>query len=168
MTLALASPHVDTAVARRALLGLVLGAMVPGIALASRPAEVVLPAPESLAGELSAALAAGQPLVVLVSLDGCPFCKLVRQAYLGPLRSENGQRVVQIDMGSARRLAGFRGELATHDQLVRAWGVKTAPTVLFFGRGGREIAARLVGASIPDFYGAYLQDRLQAARRSLG
>ena len=32
----------------------------------------------------------------------------------------------------------------------------------------KEIAPRLEGASIPDFYGAYLDDRLRTARRDLG
>jgi hypothetical protein len=45
--------------------------------------------------------------------------------------------------------------------------VDVAPTVLFFGRTGREVAPRLVGAS-RDFYGAYLEQRLETARRNLG
>jgi hypothetical protein len=40
--------------------------------------------------------------------------------------------------------------------------------VLFFGKGGSEVAQRLVGASIPDFYGAYLEERLRQARTGLG
>jgi hypothetical protein len=39
--------------------------------------------------------------------------------------------------------------------------------VLFFGPGAREVAPRLVGLS-PDFYGAYLDQRLDTARRRLG
>lgn len=45
--------------------------------------------------------------------------------------------------------------------------MKAAPTLLFLGADGREVAARLQGASIPDFYGAYLEERLQTARREL-
>ena len=45
--------------------------------------------------------------------------------------------------------------------------IKVAPTVLFFGRAGVEIAERLVGGYIPDFYGAYLDERLRLARAVL-
>ena len=60
------------------------------------------------------------------------------------------------------------GAATTHDSILRSWRVGVAPTVLFFGKGAREVAPRLAGASIPDFYGSYLDDRLRTALRSLG
>lgn len=126
-----------------------------------------LPAPVSLADELFAALRVGRPLVVMASLDGCPYCKLVRDSHLAPLRADTGQPVVQLDMGSAKAVRDFRNVGTTHNDLLRAWGVKIAPTLLFFGKGHAEAASRLVGAAIPDFYGAYLDERLRAASRGL-
>ena len=60
----------------------------------------------------------------------------------------------------------LQGQSTTHDALVRAWQVKAAPTVLFLGPGGREVADRLVGGS-PDFYSAYLDGRLERARQAV-
>jgi hypothetical protein len=91
-----------------------------------------------------------------------------RDSYLAPLRGDTGQPVVQLDMGSVRLVRDFEGAQKSHDQLLRSWGVAVAPTVLFFGKGAREAAPRLAGASIPDFYGAYLKDRLCTARRTVG
>ena len=54
----------------------------------------------------------------------------------------------------------------THAELVRAWKVTIAPTVLFLGAGGREVAERLEGGS-PDFYSGYLDQRLEQARRAI-
>ena len=136
-----------------------------GDALAIEPP--LLPAAQSLPDELQAALRTGSPLVVMVSLDGCPFCKVARENYLRAAGPAEGLPVVQVDMRSARTLRDFAGATATHDQMVRAWGVKLAPTVLFFGRGGVEVAQRLNGGYIPDFYGAYLDERLAQARKAL-
>jgi hypothetical protein len=130
-------------------------------------AGAVLPIPQSLADELAQALKISQPLVVMVSLTGCPFCRVARDSYLEPLRREEGMPVVQIDMRSAVPLLDFKRGPVTHDQLVRAWNVKVAPTVLFFGPGGKEVAERLEGGYIADFYGAYLEQRLQKARAAL-
>lgn len=127
----------------------------------------LLPAAQSLPDELQQALRTGSPLVVMVSLDGCPFCKVARENYLAPLHQQEGLPVVQVDMRSARTVRNFAGATATHDQMVRTWGVKLAPTVLFFGRGGVEVAQRLNGGYIPDFYGAYLDERLAQARKAL-
>lgn len=127
-----------------------------------------LPIAVLLTDELAAALRAKAPLLVMVSLDGCVHCALVRDQHLVPLRAQGRQPVVQVDMRSDRPLVDFAGQRRTHDQVVRSWGVDAAPTLLFFGHEGREIAPRLRGASIPDFYGAYLEDRIQIARRELG
>lgn len=130
-------------------------------------AGVALPVPTSLPDELAAALKRGSPLLVMVSVDGCPFCKVARENYLAPLQRQTGLAVVQIDMRSRQMVQGFGGVPQTQDQLIRSWGIKVAPTVLFFGRGGVEVAERLVGGYIPDFYGAYLDDRLRTARAAV-
>lgn len=143
--------------------------LLPLALLAARPvlAAAVLPTPASLARALEAALRAKQPLVVLASLDGCPYCEIVRNNYLAPLQRDERLPVVQLELAVPRPVLDFDGRPSSHDQLLRLWGVKAAPTVLFFGQGGREVAPRLVGASV-DFYAAYLEQRLAAARRSLG
>lgn len=136
-----------------------------GIAGVARAAT--LPAPRSLAEELDRALRRRRPLLVMASLDGCPFCMTVRDHHLAPLQAQTGQPIVQLDLGSTRPVAGFDGRVGTHAQLLREWKVGVAPSVLFFGHGGREVAERLVGASIPDFYGAYLDQRLATALKSI-
>lgn len=133
----------------------------------SRAAPVTLPTTASLPDELAQALKKGGFLLVMVSLEGCPFCKVARENYLTPLRTQQGQSMVQIDMRNRLAIQNFNGATLTQDELIRSWGIKVAPTVLFFGPGGVEIAERLVGGYIPDFYGAYLDDRLRIARAAL-
>lgn len=154
--------------ARRRLL--LAGAALAGLPLsgiAQSAGRVTLAPAVSLPDELAQALRARQPLVVLVSLDGCPFCRMARDSYLGPLRDEQHQAMVQVDMQRKRQVVDFSGKSVTHDDLVKAWAVSVAPTVLFFGPGGKELAPRLVGASLPDFYGAYLDERVHMARRAI-
>ena len=127
-------------------------------------APVALPTTDSLQASLAQALQAKQPLVVMVSLHGCPFCKVVRENYLHPLLA-SGLQVVQVDMRDNRALIDFDGTSLTQDAWVRKQGIKLAPTVLFFGAQGREVATRLKGAYLPDFYGAYLDEQLAVARR---
>ncbi len=135
--------------------------------LASMGTAATLPVPESLQAALAAALKNRDPLVVLASLEGCPFCKVVRDSYLAPLHKESGLPVIQLDSGSRRAVLDLHGRASTHDALLRAWGIRVTPTVLFLGPAGAEVAPRLVGASIPDFYGAYLDERLRIARTRL-
>ena len=130
-------------------------------------AAVTLPVPASLQQELAAALKAGQPLVLMVSLDGCPYCKIARENYLAPLVREQGLRVVQINMQHREALKDLQGRDTTQAQLIADLKVSVAPTLLFYGRGGQEAAPRLEGMGSLDFYGAYLEQRVQAARQTL-
>ena len=146
---------------RRSLLMASVGAALVHTAHAAAP---MLPTSQLLADELHQALASGNPLLVLVSLEGCPFCRIARENYLLPLHQRNGLPVVQIDMRSKQMVKNFQGLMQTHDEWIRSMNVKVAPTILFFGRGGAEVVERMTGGYIPDFYGAYLDDRLRQAK----
>lgn len=137
------------------------------VSLQSMASPATLPTSASLLDELALALKVNNPLVVMVSLEGCPFCKIARENYLGPMRMQQGLPVVQIDMRNRLAIKDLKGVTTTQDDLIRSWGVKVAPTLLFFGRGGAEVAERMVGGYIPDFYGAYLDERLRVARASI-
>ena len=146
---------------RRQLLALSSIGLVVSTANAG-PVELQLA--DSLSDVLAQALAKRMPLLVMMSLEGCPFCKVARNNYLGPLRDQQGVPIVQVNMRTSQSIKDFGGLMSTHDQMAKGWGIKIAPTVLFFGHSGAEVAERLVGGYIPDFYGAYLDERLRLAQ----
>ena len=149
---------------RQGMMRVALGAAMVSGAGRGWAAEKTLPTTDSLPDVLQTALQVKQPLVVMVSLHGCPFCKVVRENYLVPLHEKEGLHVVQIDMRDRRTIKDFAGNVQTQDELIRKWGIKIAPTVLFFGASGKEVAKRLNGAYLPDFYNSYLEEQLSAAR----
>ncbi len=144
-----------------------------GVSLAATPVwaqlarfAATLPAAQSLPDELARALKNNQPLIVMVSLDGCVFCHQARQSHLSPLHRA-GTAIVQVDMRNNQPVLDFAGKLTTHDELTRRWKVSITPTLLFFGHGGREVAERMEGAYLPDFYGPYLEERMAQSRKVL-
>lgn len=127
-----------------------------------------LPTPASLRGAAQAAAARGEPLVVMTTLKGCVYCELVRTNYLAPMRREALVAAVQIDvMDRQSPLQGFAGDTTTPADQARTWKARFTPTVMFFGPDGQELAERLVGVAVPDFYGEYLEARLLEARSKL-
>lgn len=147
---------------REWVLGAGLACALPG----AFAADGELPVPASMADALAAALTRREPLVVMASLVGCPFCRIVREHYLLPAWRD-GAAVVQIDFRDPRSVRDWEGRATTQGALVKTLGVSVAPTVMFFGRGGREVAERLSGTYISDFYGAYLEQRLEQARAAV-
>ena len=145
-----------------------LGLSVLGISNAALAKDSALPVPTSLPEVAKQAFTKGEPLVLLISLRGCPYCEMVRRSYLLPGRKDNGLQAWQITVDDrAALLTGFDGKPTTAAAQVKLWEATFTPTVLFLGPRGQELAERLVGASIPDFYGAYLDERLQTARKAL-
>ncbi len=156
----------QTAWRRREFSGaLVAGALLPATA---RAKDSALPVPASLPAVTEAAMRLGEPLVLLMTLPGCPFCELVRRSYLMPARQDAGLHAWQLDVSNrTTALLGFDGKPTTAALQTAAWKASFTPTVLFLGLHGQVLAERLVGVAVPDFYGAYLEDRLAAARKVL-
>ncbi len=153
---------------RRQFSAIVLASISAGLAKAQSPAGPLaasLPLARSLPDEAARAFKRGEPLVVLVSLEGCTYCRLVRESYLAPWMAQ-GLPVVQIDWRGSLPLQDF-GATGTHDDAARRLRIRVAPTLLFFGPEGREVAPRLVGVANADFYGAYLDMRIEQARRAM-
>lgn len=152
-------------VRRRLCLQLLLAGAAPAWA-ALDASERLLPTSQRLQSDLALALARKQPLVVMASLHGCPYCKIVREHYLLPLQ-QSGALVTQIHFLSPEPLRDWDGVATTHGGMVRQLSIEVAPTVLFYGAAHKEVAERLSGSSIPDFYGAYLDERMQTARAAV-
>jgi thioredoxin-related protein len=130
------------------------------------PDRARLPAAADLPAQVRAALARGQPLVLMVTLAGCGFCDIVRRHYLAPLNAAGALVAAQIDLRGPRQLRAPDGRPMRESELVQQWGVARVPTLLFLGARGEELAPRLVGFS-EHFYGGYLDAALAAARQRL-
>lgn len=111
------------------------------------------------------------PLIVLVSLAGCPHCEVVRRSHLLPLMRDAvvGDKPVirQVELNGREVLRDFDGTEITHAEFARRHKVKIAPVVFFLNDKGALLAAPLVGSMIPDFYGAYFDAAFNEAKAKL-
>jgi len=146
---------------REALVLLAAGLAAPAMA------ETSLPRTKSLQEAARSATGRGEPLLLLVSLPGCPYCEQVRSTALLPLVRETSAAAVQIDLGNLDTLVDLDGVTRTQDDVATRLQARFAPTVLFLGANGEALAERLVGAGIVDFYAAQVERRLEIARRAV-
>ena len=158
-------PCMTAPIQRRNFVGLACLASASGV-FAQSGGHSLLPMPQSLQDELSKAIQQKQVLTVMVSLEGCPFCRIARNSHLVPMQKA-GTAIVQLDMRSSQAVLDFQGRKTTHDQLIKQWRISIAPTLLFFGPGGKEVAERMEGGYQPDFYGPYLEERMAKGRQAL-
>lgn len=133
-----------------------------------------LPAARNLAADGKNAEQSGLPLIVLVSLAGCPHCEVVRRSHLLPLlpllrdAAEKPKAIIrQVEINGNERLRDFSGKEMSHAEFARHHKANIAPVVFFFNAKGELLTAPLIGSMIPDFYGAYFDAALNEARSKL-
>jgi len=91
---------------------------------------------------------------------------VVRNSYLGPMHLKGEVYAVQVNMLDRKTpLQDLQGNITTPHAQARVWKARMAPTLLFLDANGNEIAERMEGMTIADFYGAYLQERIDTARK---
>lgn len=127
----------------------------------------MLPAAENLEQLATDAEAAGKPLVLLFSLPDCPYCKVVRRNYLGPmLREPNPPVIRELTMTSRQSIRDYDGAMTTPAALARRYGVVVAPTLVFVDADGEMLVDPLVGGD-NQFYIAYLDRAFDESRKKL-
>ncbi len=130
-----------------------------------------LPAARNLAFDGKSAERSGLPLIVLVSLAGCPHCEVVRRSHLLPLLRDGVGTpkaiIRQVEVNGSERLRDFNGKEMSHAEFARHHKASVAPVVFFFNAKGALLTAPLIGSMIPDFYGAYFDAALNEAKSKL-
>lgn len=109
----------------------------------------------------------GQPLVLMVSLPGCPWCELLRRNYLTPMRKE-GLHAFEFMIHERRmQLVDFQAQRTTPSALSDRLKVTITPSLLFFNAQGQELVPRIEGVASAEMIGAILDERLALARQKL-
>jgi thioredoxin-related protein len=122
-----------------------------------------------LAADARFAAARGVPLVVLYSRDDCSWCEKVRREHLGPLSRDPAKPSVirELHMDRATPLLDFGGRRTTSADFAKQVQARFAPTVMFHGPDGAQLAESIVGFRLADFYGAYLERAIEEAHSRL-
>lgn len=145
----------------------VLAAWLASSAALAQPRETPLPTPASLQTAALLAQSKGEPLVLLVSVAGCPWCELLRRNYLTPMRAE-GLQAFQIKVNDrTTAVADFKALASTGADIADTYQAKLTPSVLFLNAQGVEIAPRIAGVASADLLGTQLDSALRLARERL-
>lgn len=158
--------HRRTPLASRCL----LAALLALGSTAATAGETDLPTAFNLAAEAAQANRAGKPLIILYSRTDCKYCETVKRDYLKPLAKNpqhRGVLVRQINQDSEVALTDFNGNKTTQAAFASAENIKLVPVVAFYGPQGKQLAERMVGAGVPDFYQGYLDEAIAKSAAAL-
>lgn len=150
--------------------GILACAFVAAAAADGAPHGDVAPA-QDLAADGRDAAATGRVIVVLFSTAGCPWCSRVREEFLKPMlaNADDRRRIIvrEVDIDARAALVDFSGEATTHARFAAARRVRIAPTLAFLGPDGAPLAEPVVGFRTADYFGYYLDRRIDAGLAKL-
>lgn len=126
-----------------------------------------IPLADNLQADFALAAQSRRAMVLFFTQPHCHWCEGVRKANLEPMANEPAYRtqvlVREVDIRSGKPLRGPGGESLSHEAYARATGVKVTPTVIVINPKDPARRETIVGARIPDFYQAYLDNAVAAA-----
>jgi len=120
------------------------------------------------------ALAAREKNLVLVlefSSEYCGFCRKLEAQFLLPMQrnAEYADKVIirSISLDDFETLVDFQGRSMSTSAFAARYNVSLTPTLLFLSADGVEMSEKLVGIWSEDYYGGYIDQRIDSARSRL-
>ena len=111
------------------------------------------------------------PIVLVVVSDGCPYCQLLEEEILRPMQlsGEYDKKIhLQVlNQNHSNYSLDFDGKARSPGEIAERYHVRLVPTVLFLGPKGEELAERLTGVGVIDYYWGYLDQAIEEARGKL-
>ena len=121
--------------------------------------------------EARVAKSGGLLLVIEFSSEYCGYCRKLEQLFLLPMQRNTEYlskvliRYIPLDMHET--LIDFEGRSMSTSEFASRYDISLTPTLLFLNSEGVEMSERLVGIWSEDFYGGFIDNRIDEARQRL-
>ncbi len=124
---------------------------------------------QNLVAEGAIAAQQSKPLLLFFTQPGCSFCERARAEYLRHLALDPAYtaRAIFREVSIGKSVTGFDGQRRSGAAVGRAQGVTLYPTIVIVDASGKPLAPPLRGYTVPDFYGASIDSRLDDAHAAL-
>ncbi len=110
-------------------------------------------------------------LVIEFSSEYCAFCRKLEALFLVPMQrnAEYNDKVLirTVSLDAYETLIDFQGRSMSTSDFASRYDVSMTPTLLFLDGEGVEMSEKLVGIWSEDFYGGFIDNRIDEARERL-
>lgn len=111
------------------------------------------------------------PMLVFFHATYCTYCRTVDEEFLQTMADDPAYQdrliIRRVEIDSPTPEIQWQGTSYTPVEFARLQGVELVPQVMFFAPNGQQVVDELKGVTVPDFYPAYLDQRLEAAERCI-
>ncbi len=145
-------------------------ALLMGLLLLFQPGQAQEPTDLRRSHDLQAlgqtARTENKKILLLVSLEDCPWCDRLKEEVLNPMRKAgdfSDQLIIaEIGMDAGEMLRDFDGQAIDGSVWASQRKIYTSPTLLFLDANGKERVKRMLGYNSADLFPYYLEESIQA------
>jgi thioredoxin-related protein len=152
-------------------LAVLLLAMLASAVYAAREEAVEMITASDLRDEARIAREGDLVLVLEFSSEYCGYCRKLEAMFLLPMQrnADYDDKVLirSVSLDSYETLTDFEGNFISTREFAARYQVSVTPTLVFLNSDGLEISDKLVGIWSEDFFGAYIDNRIEEARAGL-
>lgn len=145
-------------------------AFLSGATLAGGEPVRMVPAAD-LREEARLSRAGNLVLVIEFASDSCEYCRKLEDLFLLPMQRnpEYDSKILlrTVSLDAYETLIDFDGRRVDTRDFAARYGVSLTPTLVFLDDQGAELSDKLVGIWSEDFYGGYIDNRIDEARSRL-
>jgi thioredoxin-related protein len=113
----------------------------------------------------------GLVLVIEFSADDCAYCRKLEDLFLLPMQrnAEYSDKILlrAVSLNEFDSLIDFDGRSVTTTEFAAQYDVTLTPTLVFLNADGVEMSEKLVGIWSEDFFGGFIDNRIDEARDKL-
>jgi thioredoxin-related protein len=110
-------------------------------------------------------------MVLEFSSEDCAYCRKLEALFLLPMQRnayyDDKILLRSISLDEYNSVIDFDGRSIATSEFATRYAVSLTPTLLFLDADGNEISERLVGIWSEDFYGGFIDNRIDEARQRL-
>jgi len=108
-----------------------------------------------------------RPIVTLISSHTCEYCEAVKRSDFQFMTNDDRFILREVNIDVTDPLVNFDGSSTTHRDFVENFVSVFTPTVLFFNADGKQLTDPLVGVSSFEYYGYYLEQKIEQSIKAL-
>jgi len=113
----------------------------------------------------------GLILVIEFSADDCAYCRKLEEMFLLPMQRnaayDDKILLREVSLSDFDSLINFDGRSVSTAEFAAQYNVALTPTLVFLNADGEEMSEKLVGIWSEDFFGGFIDDRIDEARDKL-
>ncbi len=126
-----------------------------------------IPTARDLSSDGKLASRQGVAILLLFSSNHCPYCKKLEEEVIQPLMlsGDYDDKVIvrRINLDAGGELIDFAGDPVSVSRFSRNYRATLTPTVVIVGPDGKQLADRLRGISVVDYYWEGLDKAIESA-----